>query len=74
MQNIKISRMKEGMCPSKILTCKPRVNIPFGRPRSRWEENITMAYKEIVMNTRNWVDLAQDRDYLKGLVNAALNL
>ena len=30
--------------------------------------------QEIVVNTRNWVDFAQDRDYWRALVNAALNL
>jgi hypothetical protein len=33
-----------------------------------------MDLKDIGMNTRNWVDSAQDRDYWKALVNAALNL
>ena len=33
-----------------------------------------MDLKEIGINTRNWVDSAQDRDYWKALVNAALNL
>ena len=33
-----------------------------------------MNLKGIGINTRNWVDSAQDRDYLKALVNAALNL
>ena len=33
-----------------------------------------MDLKEIGINTRNWVNLAQDRDYWRGLVNAALNL
>ena len=33
-----------------------------------------MNLKEIGINTRNWVDLAQDRDYWRTLVNAALNL
>ena len=32
-----------------------------------------MDLKEIGISTRNWVDLAQDRDYWKALVNAALN-
>ena len=32
-----------------------------------------MDHKEIVVSTRNWVDLARDRDYWKVLVNAALN-
>ena len=33
-----------------------------------------MDLKETGINTRNWVDSAQDRDYWRGLVNAALNL
>ena len=33
-----------------------------------------MDLKEICINTRDWVDLAQDRDYWRVLVNAALNL
>ena len=32
-----------------------------------------MDLKEIIINTRNWVDLAQDRDYWRALVNEALN-
>ena len=37
-------------------------------------DNIRMYLKEIGMNTRNWVDYAQDRDYWGALVNAALDL
>jgi hypothetical protein len=33
-----------------------------------------MDLKEIGINMRNWVDLGQDRDYLRALVNAALSL
>ena len=33
-----------------------------------------MDIKEIGINTRNWVDSAQDRDYWRALVNAELNL
>ena len=45
----------------------------LGRPRCRWEDNIRMNLKEIDINTRNWVDSAQDRN-CRALVNAALNL
>ena len=37
------------------------------------EGNIRMDLKEIGINVGNWVDLAQDRDYWRALVNAALN-
>ena len=44
------------------------------RPLGRWEDNIRMDLKEIGINTRNWIDSAQDRNYWRALVNAALNL
>ena len=49
---------------------------PLRRPGRRriWEDNIRMYLKEIGINTRNWVDSAQDSDYWRVLVNAALNL
>ena len=40
----------------------------------RWEDNGRIDLKEIGINTRNWIDLAQDRDYWRALVNLALNL
>ena len=46
----------------------------LGRPRRRWEDNIRIDFKELGINTRNWVDSAEERDYLTVLVNAALNL
>ena len=53
---------------------KPTGKKPLGRPRRRWEDNIRMDFEEIRINAGNWVDSAQDRDYWKALVNAALNL
>ena len=38
------------------------------------EDNIRMDLKEIGINTRYWVDSAQDTDYWRALVNVALNL
>ena len=46
----------------KILTGKPTRKIPLGRPKCRWEGNIRMDLKEIGVNERNWVGLAQDKD------------
>ena len=46
----------------------------MGRPRRRWEDNITMDIEEIGINAGNWDDSAQDRNYWRALVNAALNL
>ena len=47
---------------------------PLGRPRRRWEDNIRIDLEKIGINAGNWVDSAQDRNYWRALVNAALNL
>ena len=60
--------MEEGTSTFEISTGTPTGKIP----RLRWEDNIRI--KEIRMNTRDWVDVAQDRDYWRTLVNSVLNL
>ena len=69
-----VARIEEGMSAFKILTGKPTGNIPLGRPRRRWEDNIRMDLEEIGINAGKWVDSAQDKNYWKALVNAVLNL
>ena len=66
--------MTEGRSAFKILTSKPTGERSLGRPRRRWEDNIGMDLEEIGINTRNWIDSVQYRDYWRALVNAALNL
>ena len=66
--------MEEGSSAFKILTGKPTGKRPLGRPRRIWEVNIRMYLEEIGINAENWVDSAQDRNYWRALVNAALNL
>ena len=68
-----VARMEEGRSALKIATDKPAGKRLLGRPNSIWEENIKIDFKEIGINTRNWVDTAQDRDYWRVLVNAELN-
>ena len=51
---------------------KPTRERSLGRPRRRWKDNVRLDL--IGINTRNWVCSAQDKDYWKVLVNAALNL
>ena len=58
-----VARKEESSSAFKILTGSPAGNRPLGRPRRRWEDNIRMYLNEIGINTRNWVDEAQDRDY-----------
>ena len=58
----------------KILLSLPTGKRLLGRPRRRWEDNIRMDLEEIGINAGNCVDSAQDRNYWRALVNAALNL
>ena len=69
-----VARMEEGRSAFKILTSAPAGKSPLGRPRRRWEDSIRMDLKEIGINTRNWFDSAQNRDYWRALMNAALIL
>ena len=58
-----VARMEEGKIPFQILTGKPTGKRSWGRPRCRWEDNNRMYLKGIGINTGNWVDSAQDKDY-----------
>ena len=69
-----VARMEESRCAFKILTGKPTGKRSLGRPRRRWEDPIRMDLEVIGINARNWVDSAQDRNYWRAVVDAALNL
>jgi hypothetical protein len=47
---------------------------PLGRPRRRWEENIKTDLQEVRCRIMGWIQLAQDRDGWRALVNAVINL
>jgi hypothetical protein len=53
---------------------KPQGKRPLGILRSRWEDNITLNFKEIGWVGMDWIYLAQDRDQRWALVNTAMNL
>ena len=66
--------MEENRSAFKILTGIPTGKRPLGLPRRRWEDNTRTDLEEVGINAGNWVDSAQDRDYWRANVNAALNL
>jgi hypothetical protein len=57
----------------KGLVGKPEGMIPLGRPRRRWENNIRMDLGEIGWGDMDWIDLDQDRDQWRALVNMVRN-
>ena len=58
----------------RVLVGKPEGKRPLGRPRHRWEDNIKMDLQEVGCGVKDWIELAQDRDRWRALVNAVMNL
>jgi hypothetical protein len=47
---------------------------PLGRPRRRWEDNTRMYLREIGWEVMDWMQLAEDRDQWRAVVNTVMNL
>jgi hypothetical protein len=52
---------------------QPEEKRPLGRPRRRWN-NIKMDLRELGWDGMDWIDLVQDRDQWRALVNTIMNL
>jgi hypothetical protein len=57
----------------RILVGKREGKRPLERPRRRWEDNIKMDLREIGWGGMDWIDLAQDRNQWRALVNTVMN-
>ena len=69
-----MARVGEGRGVYRVLVRKPDGKKPLGRPRRRWEDNIKMDLHEVGCGDMDWIELAQDRDRWRALVNAVMNL
>ena len=58
----------------RVLVGKPEGKRPLGRPRRKWEDNIKMNLQEVGCGGMAGIDLVQDRDRLRAIVNAVINL
>jgi hypothetical protein len=58
----------------RILVGKPKGKRPLGRPRRRWVDGIRMDLREVGWDSVDWIDLADDRDQWRALVNTVMNL
>ena len=63
---------EERLC--RVLAGKPEGMRTLERPRRRWEDNIKMGLQEVGCGGMDWIDLAQDRNRWRALVNAVMNL
>jgi hypothetical protein len=66
--------MRERRGAYRALVGKPEGRRPLGRPRRQWEDNIKMDLREVGWGGMDWINLAQDRDRWRALVNAVMNL
>jgi hypothetical protein len=69
-----VARMGEKRIAYRNLKRNPEGKRPLGRPRCRWEDDIKMDFREIGWGGMDWIDLAQDRNQLRALVNTVINL
>jgi hypothetical protein len=53
---------------------KPEGKKQLRRPKRRWEDNIKMDLQEVRCEVMGWIDVAQERDRWRALVNAVINL
>ena len=63
---------RRGVC--RVYVGKPEGMRPLGRRRLRWEDNIKMDLQELGYGGLGWIELAQDRDRWRALVNVVMNL
>jgi hypothetical protein len=64
----------ENMNAYRILVEKPEGNRPLGRLKHRWMDNIKMDLRDTGWDGMDWIDMAQDRDQWRALVNTLMNL
>jgi 3-oxoacyl-ACP reductase-like protein len=66
--------MEEERGVYSVLVGKPEGKRPLGSPRCRWENNITTDLQEVGCEGMDWIELAQNRDRWRAIVNAVMNL
>jgi hypothetical protein len=67
------ARMSEKMNAYRILMGNPEGKRPLGGPRYRWVDNVRIDLGEIRWDDVDWIDVAEDRDQWRSLVNTILN-
>ena len=69
-----VAHMGEGKGVYSVLVGKPEGKKPLGKPRHRWEDNIQMDHQELVCGGMDWIELAQDWERWRAVLNAVMNL
>ena len=63
----------EGRGVYRVSVRKPEGKKPRERLRRRWEDNIKIDLQEVGCGGMDWIEMAQDRDRWRALVNVEMN-
>jgi hypothetical protein len=69
-----MARIEENWNAYRVSAGKSEGKMPLGRPKCRLDDNIKMDLRKIGSGVTDWINLAQDRDQWRALVNTIMNL
>jgi hypothetical protein len=72
--NVTVARMGEESKVYRVLVGKSEGKRPLGRPRGRWEDGVRMDLRQTGWGSVEWIQLAEDRNRWRALVNTEMNL
>jgi len=74
MWAVYVARMGERRCVYRVLVGKPEGKRLLGRRRRRWEDNMKRYLQEVGCGGMDWMELAQDWESCRALVNVVVKL